>query len=95
MTALPRLCVRCFPIRASTFWSWTGLLSPVGTPPEAIARLSEATQAVLSTPEIKERILALGLDSVPIISSAAFGEQIKADAAKWGKIIRDANIKTE
>ena len=76
-------------------WSWTGLLAPAGTPPESIARLAEETQAVLATPEIKERILALGLDSVPVISPAAFGEQIKADVGKWAKIIRDANIKTE
>jgi len=76
-------------------WSWTGLLAPAGTPPEAIARLTEETQTVLATPEIKERILALGLDSVPIISPAAFGEQIKADVAKWARIIREANIRAE
>ena len=76
-------------------WSWTGLLAPAGTPPEAIARLTEETQAVLATSEIKERLLALGLESVPIISPAAFGEQIKVDVAKWAKIIRDANIKPE
>ena len=45
--------------------------------------------------QIKERSLALGPDSVPIISSAAFGEQIEADVAKWAKIIRDADIRTE
>ena len=76
-------------------WSWTGLLAPAGTPPVAIARLTEETQAVLASPEIKERIFALGLDSVPIISPAAFGEQIKVDVAKWAKLIRDANIKPE
>ena len=76
-------------------WSWTGLLAPAGTPPEAIARLTEEAQAVLATFEIKERLLALGLDPVPAISSAAFGEQIKADVAQWARIIRDANIKTE
>lgn len=76
-------------------WSWSGLLAPTGTPQEAISRLTAETQAVLATAEIKERYLALGLDSVPVISSAAFGEQIKQDVATWTKIIRDANIKPE
>lgn len=75
--------------------SWSGLLGPAGTPPDVVAKLAGETQAVLATPEVKEAILKLGIEPMPIPSPAAFGEQVNADISKWGKIIRDANIKPE
>jgi len=75
--------------------SWMGMLAPAGTPADVIAKLAAETQAVLGTPEVKERVLKLGLESMPVPSPAAFGELVKADVAKWGKIIRDASIKPE
>lgn len=75
--------------------SWTGLLAPAGTPAEVVGRLSSETQAVFAAPAAKERLLKLGLELPPAISPAAFAEQVKADVAKWTKVIRDANIKPE
>ncbi|MBI2959576.1 MAG: tripartite tricarboxylate transporter substrate binding protein [Betaproteobacteria bacterium] len=75
--------------------SWNGLFAPAGTPAAAVAKLHEATQAVLNTPEVREAVAKLGLETFPIASSAAFSEQVRTEVAKWGKIIRDANIKPE
>lgn len=75
--------------------SWNGLFAPAGTPAAAAAKLHEATQAVLNTPEVKEAVAKLGLETFPTASPAAFSEQVRTDVAKWGKIIRDANIKPE
>ncbi|MBI4292654.1 MAG: tripartite tricarboxylate transporter substrate binding protein [Betaproteobacteria bacterium] len=76
-------------------WSWIGLLAPAGTPPEVVARLAQEAQLIVAMPEIKERVLKFGMESMPGTSPAAFAEQVKTDVAAWGKIIRDANIKPE
>lgn len=76
-------------------WSWVGLLAPAGTPSEIVTRLAGETQVILATAEIKEHVLKLGLEPMPVTSSAVFEQQVRADVATWGKIIRDANIKPE
>jgi len=48
----------------------------------------------MALPDIKERLATLGFDSIAS-SPEEFGEQIRADFEKWGKVIRAANIKVE
>ena len=48
----------------------------------------------LKMPDIKARLDELGLDSVGN-SPEQFAEQIKVEVAKYGKVIREANIKPE
>jgi tripartite-type tricarboxylate transporter receptor subunit TctC len=75
--------------------TWLGLFAPAATPAAVVARLAADTHAVLAQAEVKERFLAVGLDPAPVLSSAAFGERLKADVGQWAKVIRDANIKAE
>ena len=74
---------------------WFGLVAPTGTPAAVIARLTDETHAVLALAEVKERLFTIGFDPAPVTSSDAFGARIKADIAKWGKVIRDTNIKAD
>ena len=70
------------------------LLAPAGTPPEVIARLHREVVAVLQTSEVRERLIAMGLEVVGN-SPAEFTEYLRGESVKWGQIIRDAKIRAE
>jgi tripartite-type tricarboxylate transporter receptor subunit TctC len=72
----------------------TGIVVPRGTPDAIIATLNSAINAALADPKIKRRFADLG-SATRVSSPAQFGEIIAAETAKWAKVIRFANIKTE
>jgi tripartite-type tricarboxylate transporter receptor subunit TctC len=74
--------------------SWVGLLVPAGTPKDIIALLNREVLAVLSQPDMKDRLTTLGLDPAGS-SPEQFAGQIKYEIEMWAKLIRAANIKTE
>jgi tripartite-type tricarboxylate transporter receptor subunit TctC len=74
--------------------SWVGLLVPVGTPKEIIALLNREVVAILSQPDMKDRLVTLGLEPVSN-TPEQFAEQIRYEVEMWGKLIRGANIKAE
>jgi tripartite-type tricarboxylate transporter receptor subunit TctC len=70
------------------------VLVPAGTPQPIVDLLYREIKAIVALPDIKERFETLGLD--PIANTPEeFSAQIKAEIAKWGKVIRGANIKME
>lgn len=73
---------------------WTGLLVPAGTPPAIIRRLHEELVKVLKQPEVRERIVALGIDPVGS-TPEEFSRVIAADIAKWTAVAKAANIKAD
>ena len=75
-------------MEAATF---TGLLAPKGTPPEVLARLSQALEKILSQPEIIQRFQELGADA-QASSSADFTRYLAAEDARWTPIIERAGI---
>ncbi len=75
--------------------TWFGLFAPVGTPDSAIERIASETQAVLALADVRERFVTVGLDAAPVMTPAAFATRVKADVAKWAKVVKEANIKAE
>lgn len=73
---------------------WGGLFAPVGTPASVIDSLNKEVNAILATPEIKSRLDADNV-SVPKNTPAEFAEYVKAEAAKFEKLVKDANLKAE
>ena len=71
-----------------------GVLAPAGTPPEAVAKLSDALNKALAQPEVRERFAAAGLD-VASSSPAEFAAFIRSEIAKWARVAKEANIKVE
>jgi tripartite-type tricarboxylate transporter receptor subunit TctC len=71
--------------------SWVGLVAPAGTPRPVVDKLNGALAKILSTPDMKQRFDA---QSAEIVASTPeqFGELIKSETAKWGRIIREKNI---
>ena len=74
--------------------AWIGYLAPRGTPPEVLNRLAGEIQKAMQAPELKERYLALGLEPAAN-TPEQMGAFLKTEQARYGKIIRDANIKVE
>jgi tripartite-type tricarboxylate transporter receptor subunit TctC len=72
--------------------SWFGLLAPAGTPAPIIAKLHGDIAKIAAQADMQERLAQLGLDAA-VNSPDEFAAVIKADIAKWAKVIKDANIK--
>ena len=66
---------------------WNGLLAPAGTPPDIVSKLSREIGRHLSVPEFRDRMASLGADPSPS-TPEAFSAFIRAEAAKWQKVIR-------
>jgi tripartite-type tricarboxylate transporter receptor subunit TctC len=74
--------------------SWVGILAPAKTPRPVIDRLNKELNALLTSPEVIERLAKLGIVATPG-TPEQFGEQMKADLAKYGPVVKAAGIKTE
>ncbi|PWT91631.1 MAG: MFS transporter [Proteobacteria bacterium] len=74
--------------------AWYGLGAPKGTPPEIIARLNEAVNAMLADPKAQARFRDLGATLLPG-SPADFGKLLADEIEKWGKVVRFAGAKPE
>jgi tripartite-type tricarboxylate transporter receptor subunit TctC len=66
---------------------WNGLLAPAGTPADIVNKLSREIGRHLSVPEFRDRMASLGADPSPS-TPEAFAAFIRAEAAKWQKVIR-------
>jgi tripartite-type tricarboxylate transporter receptor subunit TctC len=74
--------------------SGVGLVAPAGTPPDIIDTLHRATAAVIATPGFKERMAAIGVDTVGS-TPQEYAKVIREEYAKWGKVVEAAGIKPE
>jgi tripartite-type tricarboxylate transporter receptor subunit TctC len=76
------------------FDPWFGLLAPARTPRPLLARLSAEVARIVELADVKERLRALGADPAPT-TPEEFDAYIRAEVAKFQKIVRDAGIKPE
>ena len=76
------------------FGAWQGVLAPAGTPRPIIAKLSSDINAVLKDPEANGTLVKLGFTPVGG-TPEQFGQLIGSAIPKWGRVIREANIKVE
>ena len=74
--------------------AWYGLLGPSGLPPEVVARLTQALAKAGADKELLAQINATGCDT-EILTPAQTVERIKTDYAKWGAVVKEANIRPE
>ena len=74
--------------------SWYGLFAPVGTPREILARLNADMVKALRQPETRKLLSQQGAEPVGN-SEAEFAAFIQAEIAKWGRVIKAANVKVD
>jgi tripartite-type tricarboxylate transporter receptor subunit TctC len=75
--------------------SWYGLATPRGTPADIIDKINAQTRRIFDDPMFRDQFLAPSFIFSIVSSPEAFGERIRSESAKWGKIIRDAGVKVE
>jgi tripartite-type tricarboxylate transporter receptor subunit TctC len=75
--------------------SWYGLFAPAGTPRAIVEKINAETQRIFTDPAFRDRVLAPSFIYSIASSPEQFTARIQSDSAKWGKVIREANIKAE
>ena len=74
--------------------SWYGILAPAGTPPEIVRRLNAEINRVLQSGDVRERLTALGIEATGG-TPEQFAQTIRADTARWARVVSDAGIRIE
>ena len=74
--------------------SWIGLIAPAGTPRSVIDKLNGTLAKIVSTEDMREKFRLQGGEIVAS-TPEQFGGLIKSETAKWGKIIREKNIRID
>lgn len=74
--------------------NWYTLLAPTGTPRAIIDRLNAESVKVMNTPETRASLAAMGGEPASTTPEQA-ADFLRAEYARWGKVIREANIKAE
>jgi len=77
-----------------TAGTWYGVLAPAGTPPAIVKRLNTDIAKALASPDLRAQFA----DQAVVAAGGTpeeFAALIRADYDKWGKVIKDANIKAE
>ena len=75
--------------------TWFGLFAPRGTPPDIVAKVNTDVQRVLADPVFAEKFLVPSFFEPIKGSPDAFAAFIQNEAAKWSKVIKDANLTLE
>lgn len=73
---------------------WLGIFAPAGTPAPVVAKLSADIVKTLANPEVKAKLEALGGEVVGL-PHEAFAKAYARDYGRWGKTIREMNIKID
>ncbi len=74
--------------------SWWGMLGPAGLPRDIANKLHAEIVRIIATPDVKERLNGLGADAVTN-TPEQFAAYIKAEIAKWARIIKETGVKAE
>jgi tripartite-type tricarboxylate transporter receptor subunit TctC len=75
----------------SAYNFWVGMLAPAGTPPAIVDRLNKEIATVLASPEIKDRLAALGADPAPM-AAADFDKLIVQELKDNAALVKQAGI---
>jgi tripartite-type tricarboxylate transporter receptor subunit TctC len=74
--------------------NWYGLLAPARTPAAVIGKLHDAVTAALAAPDIRDRLIEAGAIPAPT-TAEEFGDLLREELARWGRVVREKNIKAE
>jgi len=74
--------------------TWYGIMTPSGTPRPIVSRLNAELVKIMHTPDVKERLAGMATD--PLTSTPEeFAAYLKREIAKWGDVVRKANLKAD
>jgi tripartite-type tricarboxylate transporter receptor subunit TctC len=74
--------------------TWYGILGPAKMPPDVVTKLNAAINKTLADNEVREKLVFMGVDSIPA-GPDALGIVVRRDLAKWIKLSQEVKIKTD
>lgn len=74
--------------------SWNGMFAPAKTPRAIVHKINAGVVRALNSPDVREKLVAMGSDPVGS-TPEEFYAYVKTELARWGKVIRDNNIRSE
>jgi tripartite-type tricarboxylate transporter receptor subunit TctC len=75
--------------------NWYGLVVPAQTPAPVVAKLNQELNRILALPDIRERLLAVGMEAAPTATPQEFGAMIRSEITKWAKVVKTSGVKPE
>jgi tripartite-type tricarboxylate transporter receptor subunit TctC len=79
-------------VRGLEVITWYGLMAPRGTPDALVSRLQAETARIMETADTRDKLASTGVDVV-VANSADFAQEVRADDARYAKLIRDLGLK--
>jgi len=73
---------------------WSGVLAPAGTSRAVIDKLNQDIKAVMTSPQMVERMAAYGIQTTHS-TPEAFAAQIQTDTAKWAQVIKQSGARAD
>ena len=89
---LPTIAETALPGYEAT--SWFALFAPARTPEGIVSKLNAEVNALLKLPDVKERMLGLGADSIAL-SPRELGAYVETEIVKWDKLIKASGAKAD
>jgi tripartite-type tricarboxylate transporter receptor subunit TctC len=90
---VPTLIEQGFP--GLTAYAWWGIFAPAATPRPIIDRMNAELAKVFGQPDVRKTLTeSLGMELV-VSSPEALQKWLLAEMARWGKVIKDNNIKVD
>ena len=74
---------------------WNGFVAPAGTPRAVVAKINAEAMRALKQPEVVQRLKTAGYEAAPENSPEQFADFIKAELAKWTKVVRESGAKVD
>ena len=72
--------------------AWYGVVAPIGTPPDVVAKLAGALRQTLRSREVQQRFQESGYETI-VDTSSQFGALIRADVERYSKVIRQTGLR--
>lgn len=74
---------------------WNGFVAPAGTPRAIIARINAEAMRALKQPEVVQRLKAAGYEAAAENSPEQFADFIKAELAKWARVVKESGARVD
>jgi tripartite-type tricarboxylate transporter receptor subunit TctC len=94
MAELPGVPTMAASLPGFTSWFWMGMVAPKGTPTPVVDKLREAYQAAVNDPATRQKLVEAGVEP-QLTSAAEMDAFVRSEAARWGQVIRDAQIQLD
>jgi tripartite-type tricarboxylate transporter receptor subunit TctC len=70
-------------------------MAPAKTPPDIVAKINRALDAVVANPQVREQLIKMNVDPASPQTPQQFQAFVASEYDRWGKTIKDAKIKAE